>query len=162
VKRIESDKIVLENGTIPTNSKVLHIDCSATGIPSVATKPIFDGDRITIQWVRLCQPTFSAACIGFIETNFESDEDKNRLCGAMVPPTVPTDWLRMMVVQLLNNIEWSKEPAIGAWQAKCRLDPFAPRIVAFGGESPEAMAEFGRYRNYIPKAMAKLPKLLAR
>ena len=60
----------------------LHIDCSAAGIPTHPSTPIFDGDRITLQWVRTCQPAFSAALIGFVEASFSDDAVKNRICTA--------------------------------------------------------------------------------
>ena len=47
VMRIDSDEIVLERGTIPTGRDILHIDCSAAGIPPKPSRPVFDGDRIT-------------------------------------------------------------------------------------------------------------------
>ena len=61
VRSIEQGKAVLDHGTIPMNSDHLYIDCSASGIPSRPTLPIFEDDRITLQWVRTCQPAFSAA-----------------------------------------------------------------------------------------------------
>ena len=64
--------------------------------PRHPSKPVFDGDRITLQWVRTCQPTFSAALIGFVESTFADDDVKNRICTPIAPPSVPLDWLRMM------------------------------------------------------------------
>ena len=80
VTRIDPDQIVLEQGTIPTNPGVLHIDCSAAGIPTLPSRPVFEGNRITLQWVRLCQPVFSAALIGHVEAAYEDESEKNRIC----------------------------------------------------------------------------------
>ena len=64
VTRIDTDQIVLERGAVPTSRDFLHVDCSAPGIPALPAKSIFDGDRITLQWVRMLQPTFSWSLIG--------------------------------------------------------------------------------------------------
>ncbi len=56
--------------------------------------PVFDGNRITLQWVRLCQPTFSAALIGHVEATYNDEAEKNQLCAPIPLPTVPLDWLR--------------------------------------------------------------------
>src|SRR4029453_9880842 len=50
-------------GTSPTGPSTLHVDCSAAGFPPRASTTVFDGDRITLQMVRTCQPTFSASFI---------------------------------------------------------------------------------------------------
>jgi hypothetical protein len=161
VERIEMDKIVLEQGSIPTGPNVLHIDCTAAGIPSVPTKKIFDGDRITLQWVRLCQPTLSAAFVGFVESAFDDEEVKNQICRPMVPPTLPVDWLRMWAVQLANQMENGKYPQIVEWQAKSRLDPFAGRIAALKGTEMDVMTHLGRYQQHIGPAAKKLQQLIA-
>jgi hypothetical protein len=59
VTAVNADEIQLEQGSIPTGPTTLHIDCSAAGIPTHPSTPVFDGDRITLQWVRTCQPAFS-------------------------------------------------------------------------------------------------------
>ena len=89
VEAIGADEIHLEQGAVATGPTTLHVDCSAAGIPTLPSRPMFEGDRITLQWVRTCQPAFSAAFIGFVESTFEDDEAKNRICTPIVPPTVP-------------------------------------------------------------------------
>lgn len=68
-------------GRCSTGLRCLHVDCSAAGIPSHPSTPVFDGDRITLQWVRTCQPTFSAAFIGFVESTFTDEETKRKSTG---------------------------------------------------------------------------------
>jgi hypothetical protein len=161
VTRIEADRVVLERGTIPTNSDCLHIDCSATGIPARACRPIFDGDRITLQWVRLAQPTFSWSLIGHVEATFQDEAEKNRICTPIPPPDEPKDWLRMMAIELSNQLTWSKIPEIREWQTKSRLDPFTARIRSLKGTDVEPAAHLQRYGKYVGPAARKLPQLLA-
>ena len=108
VTRIDTDQIVLERGSIPTSCDILHIDCSARGIPALPSKPIFDGDRITLQWVRLLQPTFSWSLIGHVEATSANEAEKNRICTPIPPPDQPKDWVRMMAIELSNQLVWSK------------------------------------------------------
>jgi hypothetical protein len=161
VTSIEPDRITLEHGSIPTGPTVLHVDCSAAGIPTLPSTTVFAGDRITLQWVRTCQPTFSAALIGFVEARFDDDDVKNRICTPIVPPTVPRDWLRMFQVELANRAELNAHPEIGEWLATARLDPFTARSRSRLGVDVEAGEHITRYLTNIAGAHAKLDRLLA-
>ena len=110
VTSIERDVIQLEQGSIPTSPTSLHIDCLAAGIPGHASVPVFARDRITLQWIGGCQPTFSAAMTGFIEATFDDEALKNRICGPVTPPTVPFDWLRVQRSNLANRACWNEHP----------------------------------------------------
>ncbi len=160
VTAIEAHRIVLEHGEVPTSGRTLHVDCSAAGIPTVAAEPIFAGDRITLQWVRVCSPTFSAAMIGFVEATFGEEATKNRICAPIPPATVPEDWLRMMRIDLASRAIWNEHPEIGAWLATCRLDVFSPTMHAGGAADAEAMAHLGRYLEHVQPARDALDRLL--
>jgi hypothetical protein len=80
VQRIEANRIVLDKGTVQTSSTTLHIDCTANGLEKRLAKPVFAGSQITLQPVRTCQPVFSAAFIGHIESAYEKEALKNELC----------------------------------------------------------------------------------
>jgi len=161
VTSIESDAIRLDHGTIPTGPSSLHVDCSAGGIPTHPSTPIFDGDRITLQWVRTCQPAFSAAFIGHVEATYGDEAEKNRLCTPIVPPTVPLDWLRLFRVELANRASWAADAGIGDWLAASRLDPVAGTMRTRLGVDTEATEHLGRYLVNMGPAAAKLDQLLA-
>lgn len=160
VIRIDADQIVLEHGVIPTDRDCLHVDCSAAGIPARPAKPIFDGDRITLQWIRQSQPTFSWSLIGHVEAVYQDEAEKNRICTPIPPPNEAKDWLRMMAIQLSNQHYWSKNPDIRDWQSKSRLDAFSPRIRSMKGTDTEAAAQLQRYGKYVGPAAKKLAQLL--
>lgn len=160
VTRIESHQIVLAHGVIPTNPSVVHIDCSASGIPSSELTPVFSGDRITLQWVRLCQPTFSAAFIAHIEAANLDEGEKNRLCAPIPTPQIPTDWLRMSAVEMTNRYIWSKTPGLSDWLANSRLDPLAARVRAMTDSDTEAVEAGRRYAKSAGAAVANLKRLL--
>jgi hypothetical protein len=160
VSRIDVDQIVLERGVIPTNRECLHIDCSASGIPSRPSKPVFDGERITLQWVRLCQPTFSAAFIAHVEANYQDEAEKNRICDVIPAPNDAIDWLRMMAVELVNRYRWSKIADLRDWIADARLDGFSARIRSLKHDDKEAIEQLQRYGKNAGPAVAKLKLLL--
>lgn len=161
VRRIDSDQIVLERGAVPTSRDVLHIDCSAPGIPARPSKPIFDGTQITLQWVRLLQPTFSWSLIGHVEATFADEAEKNRICTPIPPPDQPKDWVRMMSIELSNQLVWSKNAEVRAWQFESRLDPYTRRIRSMKPGDTEASSHLQRYIKYVGPAARNAAHLLA-
>lgn len=161
VVEITPDEIRLEQGSVPSRPESLYIDCSAAGIPGRPSTPVFDGDRITLQWVRTCQPTFSAAFIGHVESTFEDEVEKNRICAPISPPTVPRDWLRVLRQDLANRWTWNEYPQLQDWLAASRLDPFAKFARTRMGVDVEATAHIQRYLQHVARAQAKLDELLA-
>ena len=160
VTSIDVDTVRLEQGVLATGPTTLHIDCSAAGIPTHPAIDVFRDDRITLQWVRTCQPAFSAAFIGFIESTFSDEEVKNRLCTPVVPPTVPLDWLRMYRVELANRKSWSEYPQIDNWMATSRLDIFTRTARTRLGVDLEATEHLGRYLTHVGAAMDNIERLL--
>jgi hypothetical protein len=161
VKRIDRDQIVLEHGTIPTSPNCLHIDCSAIGFPKRPSKQIFDGHRITLQMVRICQPTFSAALLGYVEATFGTDAEKNRMCSPIASPNVPADWLTMMETELANRQCWSSSAELNDWIANARLDQFTGLIRSRVGIDEEATDNLARYLQNVGPAVTNLEKLQA-
>jgi hypothetical protein len=161
VVSIEQDRIVLQHGSIPTNSRVLHIDCSSPGIPPNPPQPVFQGDRIVLQWVRWCAPTFSAAFIAHIEAAYDDERQKNQLCTPVPTPQEPLDWLRMMVAEFSNRYRWSKEAQLDDWRANARLDGFTAQARGLGPEDTEAMSHLQRYAANVSVAAAKASQLLS-
>jgi hypothetical protein len=161
VTSIDATEMQLDHGTVPTSPTTLHVDCSAAGIPTHPSVPVFDGDRITLQWVRTCQPAFSAAFIGHIEATYDDEAERNRLCTPIEPPIVPLDWLRTLRVELANRHCWAAEPGLTEWMAATRLDPVTANIQTRLGVDVEATEHLGRYLTYMMPAMAKLDQLLS-
>ena len=162
VLAIDEQRIELEHGTLPTGPDVLHVDCSAAGIPGRPAKPVFEDGIITLQWVRTCQPTFSAAFIGFVEATLDDEQEKNRLCVPIAPPTVPNDWLRMLQTDLRNRKNWADNPQILSWLMASRLDPFVKYAITRLEADTEAATHVGRYTEHVVGAAAKIEALLNR
>ena len=96
VQRIEADRILLKEGELPTGPDVLHVDCTAQGLPTWALRPVFEPDRITIQSVLFCQPAASAALIAAAELSMPDDTARNRTLQSLPPPERPQDMLKLL------------------------------------------------------------------
>jgi hypothetical protein len=160
VKAIESTQVVLERGSVPSDPDWLYVDCSANGIPPVPPVPVFAGDTVNLLPIRLCQPAFSAALVGWVESHITDDAEKNALCQVVPFPDVPTDWIRMWAVSLNNLHHWSRHEGISQWRARSRLDNHAA-VAAVTEDDIEEFAAVQRYRASVKPAVAKLPALLA-
>ena len=57
-----------------------------------------------------------------VEATVDDDAEKNALCTPIVPPTLATDWLRMLDVSMKNRQRWSRHPALQQWLAESRLN----------------------------------------
>lgn len=130
VKAIESHRIVLDSGVVPTSPDHIHINCTADGISKRPTsEPMFQGKRILLQYVRRCSPAFSGAFVAHLEATLSSDAEKNALCTPVPVPNVPLDWVRMQLQDARNQSAWSKSPALQAWLAGTRLERFTGMAV---------------------------------
>ena len=161
VSAIETDKIVLSKGEIPTTPNTLHIDCSARAIANFEMKPIFEEGLITPQMVRSYQPVFSAAFVAHIEASREGDAEKNRLCGVVPLPNHDTDYLRFTAAFMMNQYNWGQDKEIRNWLLENRLDGFSKLAKSISKDDTEKMAIMERLRDNSFPAMAKLQGFIA-
>ncbi len=80
VRRIERDRIVLDEGTVPTDENTVHVHCAARGLAKPPLRPIFATGRVTVQPCFWGFASFQFALLGVVEATVESDQAKNRLC----------------------------------------------------------------------------------
>jgi len=166
ITSIEKDRIVLQEGSIPTNENIIHIDCSASAVPPRPPVTVFDGNRITVQTVRTVQPVFSAAFIAHIEASYadETEQDrakKNSLCNIVPLPNHATDWIRVTAGQMMNQYQWSQEPGLKEWIAANRLDGFSAMLNSVEPNDIEKMKILAMFKEYAGPGMAKVQQFLA-
>ena len=152
---------MLEEGSIPTNPNILHVDCSADGLANRKAIPVFNGDQITLQAVRTCQQVFSAAFVGHVEHAYNTDEEKNALCTPVPHPNTDIDWLRSTLATTLNTMAWAQQPELQKWLSVNRLNfgsHFAPKKDAPSNPLHEIAA---RSQQLTLPAITKLEELLA-
>lgn len=157
VQRIDTDRIVLTDGTIPTSAGAVHVDCTADGLERRPPVPVFAGDRITLQTVRHCQQVFSAAFIAHVEAAYGSDEAKNHLCGVVPHPDRDTDWIRTALGNSSNSARWGADADLQAWLAAARLDGFSSNAPP----SAELRATMLGALEHAEGALAKLTQYVA-
>ena len=161
VEHIEAERIVLLQGTVRVDAQRLYVDCSASAAERRPALPIFQGRKIVPQFVRAFQPTFSAALLAHVESRFDDDDTKNKICGVVPLPDAPSSWLAMQAASMNNMYLWSKTPGLGAWIAASRLDGFSRLMDEVDESDAQKMAAMELLgANVVPAAM-KLPKLLA-
>ncbi len=122
VRRIGVDEITLEQGTIPTDRRRVHVDCSAAGLSKSPARPIFEPDRITLQPIRTAVPPFNAAFAGYVEATREHDEEKLSLCPVNRYPETDVDWIPNMYITLESLGRWNEQGDVGEWLERSRLN----------------------------------------
>ncbi len=161
VSAISSDDIVLDRGVAPSPANALFIDCTASAVERRPARPSFEGERITLQMIRICQPTFSAALVGHIEATLDDETEKNRLCAPVPMPDAPREWLTATIANMTNQYNWTRDPDLRRWITDCRLDGFA-RIVRDADKSDaRKQALIARMRETAFPAVSNLQRLLA-
>ena len=161
VKSIDASQIHLEQGSIPLPQGTLVVDCSAAGIPSVEAVPVWAGDRITPQWLRSFGTVLGASFIAHVEATVGDDAEKNALCTPIMPPTLATDWLRMLDVSMKNQQRWARHPGLKQWLAESRLNALFHSAARIQPDQTEKIAVMQRYRQAIKPAVARLSELIA-
>ncbi len=120
VMQLEPGAMVLEQGRWSSDEDVLFIDCSADGLARRDRCPVFQGPRITLQSLMICQQVFSAALIAMVEIRYAGDELKqNRFCQPVPHPVDTRDFLLAFALTSANMQAWGA--AFGRWLRRSRL-----------------------------------------
>ena len=160
VRSIGSEQILLEEGSIPTDRRQVHIDCTAAGLRVSPARPIFERHRITLQQIRTCQPTFNAALVGYLEGAREDLEEKNRLCPPNPYPDAAIDWLASSSISWRAQAAWDRDADLGAWLESSRLN--ASRGLGEHMTEPQTQSALMRYLEYSEPAIENLSRLTIR
>lgn len=161
IKRIGLDEIILDEGALNTTPDTLYVDCSACAVGNMEERPIFEGDTLYLQTVRVVQPVFSAAFIAHIDLTRDNDEEKNRLCQIVPLPNHDTDWLRMQAAFMMNQYTWSQEKDLRDWTLNNRLDGYSRMVANVKPEETEKVALLKSMRANSMAAVLKLQNYIA-
>jgi hypothetical protein len=157
IRRIEPDRIVLDEGTIPTSPRHLHVHCAANGLGSAPARPMFEAERLTLQSIRTGLLPFAAALTAFVEATRGDLQTQNRLCPPSRQPHVPLDWLRGMLTGMNAAYLWSKEPDIVDWLERSRLNQY--RGLPKHAADPLLQPAFARFAKHVQPAIENLGRL---
>ncbi len=159
VRRISSDRIVFDGSDVPSRGREIYVDCTAAGVRPTIRRPIFEADRLTLQYVTIGIVPWSAASIGVVEALRDDDAEKNRLCPPLIFTGNVSDALGLVQLGMTGMLARSGEPDIGAWNDASRLNP--ARGVADHLDDPRVPAAFASIRSHVGVALSNLERLVA-
>lgn len=159
VRSIGTTAIEMEDGSLPTDPRQIHVDCTGEGLHIAPGTPIFRDDTITLQQVRTCQPTYNAALIAFVEAVKGDDATKNALCPPNPYPTRATDWIAGTAISQHSEMVTMADPEVGPWREAARLN--AAGGVMHHLDDPMVQAAAGRFAAYGEPAIENLRRLQA-
>jgi NAD(P)-binding Rossmann-like domain len=159
VTRIGPDQIQLANGSVPADRGQVHVDCSAAGLRTKPARPVFNGDLITLQQIRACQPVFSAALTGYVEATRDDDAQQNLACPANQYPDAAADWIPLTCTAQRAEITWATDPDLSVWMQRSRLN--ATCGIGDHQADPQMKSALARIFTNIEPAISKLEKLIA-
>jgi hypothetical protein len=161
VTRIGTDRIELEQGTLPTDPGAVHVDCTAAGLAAKGDRPVFEDGRITLQWVQAGIAPFSAALIGHVEANRDDDEERNRLCppNGFTPSADVRNLARGWATTQRAVGEWLSASDVNDWLLRCRLTPLGNAGEHLG--EPAAMASLTEMLQHREAAVENLERIIA-
>ncbi len=122
VRRLGVDCIQLDDGEIETSRDELHINCTARGLRTPPSRPVFAPKRITPQSVRFGLPCFNSALTAFLETSDRDDDERNRLAPPHPYPCNAFDMIPVRLKTMRVEAIWSQEPDLTSWIAGTRLN----------------------------------------
>ncbi len=157
VRRVDRDRLVLEQGEVDTGADVIHVDCTAHGLSDAAATPVFEDGRIVLQQIRQNSPAFNAALIAFVETNRDEDAEKNRLCPPNPYPSSVGDWPGLSRRTWQAEQRWLQEPDVAGWVAESRLNLL--RALPDHAAEPRVAAAVERFLTHVGPAIDRLGEL---
>ena len=159
VRRIEPDRLVLDEGELPARPDDLYVDCTARGLRQAPLRPVFEDGRVTVQQVRYCSPPFSAAVAAYVEVTRDDLAEQNRLCPPNTVSDRPGDLYRMVATTLMAAIAWGEAGDVASWAQACRLDVTHGALERAG--DPRVARAFGRTAAAVGPALARARAVLA-
>jgi hypothetical protein len=160
VRRLQSNRIVLDDDEVTSAPDRLFVDCTADGIPRPVPKPIFTDRVITIQAIREGSPPFNAAMIGHLEATRDDVAEQNALAPANPYPSADVDWIRTRHVGMVAQQRWDRTRDVQEWMEGSRLN-IAAGLLDHASE-PGVSQAIGSYLEHADAAIANLGTLRGR
>ena len=123
VRRLDPDRIWLDEGEEPAAPDELFIDCTASGVRAVAARPVFEPGRVTLLYVTIGFVPWSAATVAAVEAGRNDDAVKNKLCQPVIFSGSIADVLSLAYPAMSGLVARLQEPDLLAWNEGCRLNP---------------------------------------
>ena len=160
VRRIERQRLVLDQGAVPVDADTVYVHCAAAGVGRPQPRTIFEADRLTVQplfWSFAC---FPFAILGAVEAMLASDEEKNRLCPPIRYWDTPADYLGTYLATMAHGRARAAYPALNDWSNASRLNPL--RDLGKYRDHPQVQQTRDLIKQFGAAAVGNTMKLLAR
>ncbi len=158
VRRVQPDRMQMDQGDVMVAPGALFVDCTAEGLRYRTPRPIFEPGRVTPQGIREGSPSFSAALIGYLEaTRGDDPTDANELAPPNPYPNSAADWIRQRHISMAAQARWDQTPDVASWAEGCRLN-IASGLVGHAGE-PGVGDALGTYLTNADAAIENLAQL---
>jgi hypothetical protein len=159
VLRIATDRIRFARGDLPSDPRQIYVDCTAAGLRPVPSRPVFEHDRITMQYVTIGIAPWSAATIAAVETMLPEDAGKNAMCPPVPFTGEASDILNVAYTGMTGLVARSAEPDLAAWTDQCRLNP--ARGASDHLDDPRVQEAFASLATNLGPALHNLEQALA-
>lgn len=161
VTAIDAGGMRLEQGRMAVEPGTLFVDCTASAVHFKNPAPVFQNGRIVVQLLRSPLVAFSAALTAYVESHYEDEAQKNRLCNPVPFPRTTSEYPRTMAVNMSNQLQWGQDAALRQWIRHCRLDAFGRLAAGVDKADADKQALLARLKTQAQAAAANMPRLLA-
>jgi hypothetical protein len=159
VRRIATDRVIFDDGELATGPHHVYVDCTAEGLRPVVPRPVFEPDRITMQYVTIGIAPWSAATTAVVEASDTDDAQRNALCPPVTFAGTTASFVSIAHAGMTGLMARSTVPELATWTEQCRLNP--GRGAAGRAGDPEIQTAFTSMANNVGPAMENLTRLLA-
>lgn len=156
VRRLATDRVITDVGEVPASPREVFVDCTAAGVPSAPARPVFSGDRITLQYTTIGYASWSAATIGVVETAGADDAERNALCPPVVFSGDVEDLLGFASTGMRAIMARGGNGDVAAWNDATRLNPARGATSRF--DDPQVAAAFASIGTHLGPALENLAR----
>lgn len=152
--------MILDDGAQPMPSRTVYIDCTGFSAQRRAGVPIFNGNQVRLQNIRMCQPCLSAAMIAKIELLKLPEHAKNAMCSPLLIPDSAPDLIAQLLGNLRNCEAWFACPDLRPALKDCRLDGVTGLAARALDDPGETSANVRALRQITPRVLDNLQMVL--
>jgi hypothetical protein len=156
VRHVGTGSVVTDDGDLPVDGQRVYVDCTARGLPAPARRPVFEPDRITLQYVTIGFAPWSAATIATLEARHGDDGERNRLCPPVVFTGDIADILDLAHSGMTGLVARASDPALNEWTERTRLNPAKDATAHL--DDPRVPAAFETILGTMGDALANLAR----
>ena len=160
VQALDATTLTLAQGSVPLPAGTVCIDCTASAVQQRPALPIFQGNKLVLQLVRVPLPTFSAALVAYVEAHYDDEVHKNMLCTPVPFPDRADSYPRSAMASMMNQFHWGQDKALRTWILDSRLDGFGKVIAEVDPLDLEKLAILNKFKTCAKAAIGNMPKLM--